>query len=309
MNLAPIALFVYKRPWHTRQTVEALKVNLLAEWSDLIIFSDGPKNDREMAEVTEVRRYIRSIKGFESLRIIEREENCGLSRSIISGVTQVIGEYGRLVVLEDDLICSPYFLRFMNEALAYYETDERVISIHAYVFPARGDLPENFFMRGADCWGWATWKRGWDLFEHDGTKLLSQLSKQNLIERFDMDGTFPYTQMLRNQVAGKNDSWAIRWHASAFLADKLTLHTGKPLVRNIGLDATGVHCGMSHAFDVKLSEHPISVGNIPIAENLHARELIKVFFQSMRPSLAGRARMFLQNFLRARSRMNRGRSL
>jgi len=280
MTTAPIVLFVYNRPWHVQKTVEALQANFLAKESDLFIFSDGAKNGKDREAVNEVRGLIRGILAFRRLEIIESPVNKGLSSSIVAGVTSVITQYGKIIVLEDDMITSPYFLHFMNEALQAYETEEKVISVHGYSYPTKETLPETFFLRGADCWGWATWKRGWDLFEQDGAKLLSELAEQNLINRFDMNGTFPYTQMLRNQVAGKNDSWAIRWHASAFLASKLTLYPGKSLVRNIGIDSSGTHCSKSDCFDGHLSNLSIPVKGIEVIESELAFQAFRRFFQS-----------------------------
>jgi GT2 family glycosyltransferase len=164
-SYAPIALFVYNRPDHARQTIEALKENELSAESDLIIFADGPKNSGAQAKVNEVRKLIKNVIGFRSLTIHESPNNKGLANSIIDGATKVCEEYGRVIVLEDDLVTSPWFLKYMNDALNTYEQDERVISVHGYTYPVDEPLPETFFLRGADCWGWATWKRGWELFE------------------------------------------------------------------------------------------------------------------------------------------------
>jgi hypothetical protein len=139
--------------------------------------------------------------------VIERNRNWGLAESIIDGVTRVVNEFGRVIVVEDDLVTSIYFLQYMNEVLNLYEKEEKVASIHGYVYPIDG-LPETFFLRGADCWGWATWKDKWALFEPDGTKLLDELKKRKLTKRFDFNGSYPFSLMLANQVSGKNDSWA-----------------------------------------------------------------------------------------------------
>ena len=172
MKLAPIVIFTYNRPWHTQQTVEALLKNEYASESDLIIFSDAPKNEAAKKGVEETRSYIRNITGFKSLRIIERDRNFGLANNIIDGVTSIVNEFGRIIVLEDDLLTSPYFLKFMNEALSLYEDEERVISVHGYIYPIKKSLPDTFFIKGADCLGWGTWKRGWDLFNSNGSELL-----------------------------------------------------------------------------------------------------------------------------------------
>ncbi len=142
-------------------------------------------------------------------------------------MTEVLDRYQKVIVLEDDLVISPHFLQFMNEALDLYKKEDNVISITAYIYPVEGPLPETFFLRGADCWGWATWKRGWNLFQADGLALLKKLEEQKLERDFDFDGAYPYTQMLKDQISGKNNSWAVRWYASAFLAGKLTLYPGE----------------------------------------------------------------------------------
>jgi hypothetical protein len=176
----------------------------------------------------------------------------------------------------------------MNEALDLYEKEEKVISIHSYTLPVKKLLPETFFIKGADCWGWATWKRGWDLFEPDGRKLLEKLEKNNLTKDFDFDGTYNYTGMLKRQIAGLTNSWAIRWYASAFLAGKLTLYPGRSLVQNIGQDASGTHKGDSSVHQTFLTDIKISVGGIEITENKNARGAIIKYFKSTKPNILSR---------------------
>ncbi|KKR21170.1 MAG: hypothetical protein UT48_C0012G0029 [Parcubacteria group bacterium GW2011_GWE2_39_37] len=280
MTISPVALFVYNRPEHTKQTIEALKNNELASQTDLIIFSDAPKNDQAKEAVKNVRSYIRTITGFKNISIFERDINHGLAKSIINGVTEIVNKYGKIIVLEDDLITSPYFLKYMNEALDTYEKEEKIISIHGYSYPCKEELPETYFIKGADCWGWATWKRGWDLFEADGKKLLEEIRSKKLSKTFDLNGAYPYTQMLESQVYRLNNSWAIRWYASAFLKDKLTLYPGRSLVSNIGFDDSGTHTGSNKFFQVNISDRPVTIGNIPIEENRKALEAIIKYFKS-----------------------------
>jgi putative methyltransferase (TIGR04325 family) len=279
MICAPIALFVYNRIDHTKKTVESLQKNLLAEQSELFIFCDDAKNSDAVEAVKAVRSYVKTISGFKEITIIEREKNFGLAASIISGVSEIIEKFGRIIVLEDDMVTSKHFLTFMNEGLDFYESEEKVISIHGYIYPVKSTLPETFFLRGADCWGWATWKRGWDLFEKNGAKLLSELQQKNLTKKFDFDGCYPYARMLEDQVAGKNNSWAIRWYASAFLAEKLTLYPGKSLVQNIGADGSGTHCADMSEFNTEVAQDKILLRKIPILENFQAQEKIKKFFK------------------------------
>lgn len=154
INVTPIILFVYNRLWHTKQTVEALQKNDLASESELFIFSDGPKPGAE-EKVKEVREYLKTITGFRKVTIIERDTNWGLANNIIDGVTKIVNEYGKVIVLEDDLVTSPGFLTYMNEGLKIYADEEQVASIHGYIYPLKHPerLPETFFIRGADCWG------------------------------------------------------------------------------------------------------------------------------------------------------------
>ena len=278
-QLAPIILFVYNRPQKTMAVVDALKQNFHSSNSELIIFSDGPKADAAQQQVKRVRHYIQTIKGLKDVVIVKRDKNYGLSRSIITGVTEIIEAYGKAIVLEDDIVTSPYFLRYMNDSLDYYENDEKVASIGAYTYYVKGKLPETFFLRCADCWGWATWKRGWDLFDCNGEKLLAELKKKDLCRRFDFDGTYPCEEILKDQINGKNDSWAIRWYASVFLAEKLTLYPGRSLVSNIGTDSSGVHCDTGSRFDVTVSEHHIAVDNIDVVESVDAHRKISQFFK------------------------------
>lgn len=275
MNLSPIALFAYNRSYHFRQTLEALAKNKLASQSDLYVFLDGPKSSADEWLVAGVRERVRYIRGFRSVHITEANSNLGLSQSIVRGVKQILDLYEQVIVLEDDMITSPYFLEYMNEGLEVYRDDHNVASIHGFMYNIPR-LPETFFMKGADCWGWATWKRAWVNYQSDGQLLLNQLQSAGLEEAFNLDGAVPYSAMLADQIAGRNDSWAIRWHASAFLGSMFTLHPGKSFVRNIGLDASGTHCGYSAAFDTELTKAYTGLGRVEIAENQAARSLFKL---------------------------------
>jgi hypothetical protein len=280
--IAPIALFTYNRLWHTQQTVEALQKNELADASELFVFSDGPRSDTDRENVNTVREYLKSITGFKKVTVIERDKNLGLAQSIITGVTEIVNRYGRIIVLEDDMITSPYFLKFMNEALEFYKDEERVISIHGYIYPIKAQLPETFFIKDTGCWGWATWGRGWNLLEPNGKKLLRELVARKLTKKFDINGSYPFTQILHDQIAGKNNSWAIRWQASAFLSDKLTLFPNRSLVKNIGHDSSGTHHSQTDHFDVELANEPIKIKRIPIEENTVALSALEQYFRSIK---------------------------
>lgn len=295
---APVALFVYNRPWHSRQTIEALQANGLAHTTVLYIFSDGPRAEADEKKVNEVRDYIRTVKGFQSVQIVESNVNQGLAKSIIAGVTHVLENSGSIIVLEDDMVTSAFFLTYMNQALDLYKEEIDVISIHGYIYPVKEVLPETFFLKGADCWGWATWKRGWELFEEDGSILLQELKQKSLTYEFDFYGTYPYTRMLEKQIRGENNSWAIRWYASAFLMNKLTLYPGKSLVRNIGNDTSGTHSWDNARFDQEVLAQSLTVVLLKCVESGEAKQLISSYFKASSPSLRKKIISRLKFFFR-----------
>lgn len=264
---APIALFTYNRADHTQQAVESLLKNAEAKDSNLFIFSDGAKTPEKQKGVDDNRTYIHTVSGFKNVTIIEREKNWGLANSLIAGITEIVNRYGRVIVVEDDLILSPYFLQFMNEALEKYKDDDRVASISAFLNPVEGDVPATFFLRYFACWGWATWKRGWDILINDDRELLRRLRwKKN---DFNIGGTGPFYGILYCDKVGLNDSWAVRFYASQFLAGKLQLFPGKSLALQNGMDGTGTHSGEAPDLynAVRLASSPIAVQDIIVEEN------------------------------------------
>lgn len=273
MDYTPILLFVYNRLTHTRRCVEALLKNPLASESELFIYSDGAKDTTQQEAVNEVRNYIRSISGFKQITLIERTENQGLACNIIDGVTTQVNHYGKVIVLEDDLVVAPYFLTFMNEALETYKDELKVGHIQACDFTQDPTLPDTFLIKWTGSWGWGTWKRAWKHFNSDGQTLLQELEARKLTHTFDFNGKYGFTRMLRRQIEGKNNSWAIRWNASLFLKDILSLNVGRSLVQNEGFDGSGSNCGggglyASTLYLNKLPVHPIS----PVEENKDARQ-------------------------------------
>jgi len=289
---APVALFAYKRLEHLRRTLDSLINNELSSETDLTIFSDGPRRPEDVDAVQSVRSYVRTLGHFRSVRVIEHQANQGLAQSVISGVTQMCAEYGKVIVVEDDLETSRFFLRYMNEALDLYESVQEVVSIHGYMYPVTENLPETFFIRGADCWGWATWSRAWSLFNPDGKALLSALVNSGQTHEFDFNGNNNFTSMLKSQVDGKIDSWAIRWYASAFLAHKLTLYPKTSLVRNIGMDGSGTHGDTTEEFEVGLSQKNIHLEPLAPVQNQdawfsiaksHARQLGRAYVPPVSP--------------------------
>jgi len=244
MNLAPIALFVYNRPVHTRRTVEALLTNEPAAESDLFVFSDAAKKPEAAESVRKVRGYIQTIAGFKSITIVERDRNWGLANSIIDGVSQACRNYGRVIVLEDDLIVSPHFLEFMNASLDRYAGDNRVMQVSGYMFPISAQISEDaVFLPLTTSWGWATWDRAWRQFDPSFTTWSQIKSNAEQVKSFDLDGAYPYSSMMEDQVRGEIDSWAIRWYASVFSQNGLVLFPRETLVYNAGLEGSGTHGG------------------------------------------------------------------
>jgi hypothetical protein len=297
---APVALFVYNRLELVKRTVEALKQNERASESDLKIFSDSWKREKDKSAVEHVRNFIGGISGFRSVTIVAREQNLGLSRSIISGVTSLLQNHDALIVLEDDLVTSPYFLRYMNDALRMYANEPTVVSVHGYVYPVSKRLPETFFLRGADCWGWGTWKRAWRTLRLEADILIEELRQGGRAREFDFDHSFPYTRMLRKQANDKIDSWAVCWYASAFLANMLTLYPGRSLVNHVGTAETATHAwSLSNRFDVPLADSPIRVQPIPPVEDPIARAAFQDFFKTSRGTIFARGlRALRRPFLR-----------
>ncbi len=278
-NLAPILLFVYNRPDHVQSTVESLLNNVLAAESELFIYSDAPKHSADEEAVEKVRKFIHTISGFKQISIIERTENWGLARSIIDGVTTQVNRYGRVIVLEDDLVVAPYFLQFMNDALETYKEEPRVGHIQACDFTQDPALPDTFLIKWTGSWGWATWERAWKHFNPNGSELLKELQQRGLTRTFDFNGNYGFTRMLRRQIEGKNNSWAIRWNASLFLKDILSLNVGRSLILNMGFDGTGTNCGGGNLYASLLHNQPLPVSKItPIEENKAARRCFERYY-------------------------------
>lgn len=277
--LAPILLFAYNRPRHLQHTVEALAHNPLAQESELFVFSDGARTEDDREDVELVRSYIHTIEGFKTVHRIERDRNYGLAANIIDGVTNIVNRYGRVIVLEDDLVTAPGFLQFMNDALDTYADEPRVGHIQAYDFTQNPRLPETFLIKFTGSWGWATWQRAWQHFNPDGQYLLNELHRRHLTRRFDFNGKYGFTRMLRRQVEGNNNSWAIRWNASLFLQDILSLNVGRSLVQNEGFDGSGTHCGADHLYEARLYKERLRVEKIsPVTENLEARKIFERYY-------------------------------
>ncbi|MDF3819123.1 glycosyltransferase [Leptospira sp. 96542] len=240
-TLAPVVLFTYNRPKHLLKTLEALRNNDLASQTEIYIYSDGSRNEESNNKVREVREILNRLSGFKNIHLTFRETNVGLAANIINGVTEIVNKFGKVIVLEDDLVTSPYFLKFMNQALDTYENKGRISQVVGYSYYEKNskkyNLTDGVLVRGADCLGWGTWSRAWEKFNPNSSVLIEQLEKQNLVNEFNFDNSYNYFEMLKLQNKGQINSWAIRWMASAFLEEMYTYYPSKSLVIHIGNDS------------------------------------------------------------------------
>ncbi|MDJ1184821.1 sugar phosphate nucleotidyltransferase [Roseofilum casamattae] len=244
MDLAPIAFFAYKRPEHALRALSSLAECDLARESKLYIFCDGIKVPGDRDRVMAAREVVKSQQWCGEVEILEREENIGLAKSIISGVTKLSDKYGKVIVLEDDLLVHPKFLQYMNHALEKYQDRERVMQISGHMFPA--DFPcetDSFFLPSVTTWGWGTWQRAWKYLDPKLTGYDRLKKSRELRYQFDLNNSYYYYELLEDLIAGKIDAWGIVWYLSVFMQDGLTLFPKYSFIDNIGWDGSGTHCG------------------------------------------------------------------
>ncbi len=308
-ELAPIVLFVYSRPWHTEQTLTALKQNTLAKNSLLYIFADGPRNDSpELLEnIRKTREVIHREQWCGEVIIREFSENRGLAGSIQSGVTEVVSAHGRVVVLEDDIVTSPGFLTYMNDALDVWKDDEKVMHISGYMYPLQLSMPDTVFLNIVTPWGWATWQRAWKKFNPNAGELLDQLKRDPGFNQDDYNHRYGrefYNQLLAN-VAGTLRTWAVKWHTVIFLNRGYSLHPGQTLTQNIGFDGSGENCGVEVSTVVPTLAQQVKVDRIALMERKDVLDAFAAFYQRtvahivpVRPSLLQRTRIFFKTLIK-----------
>ncbi len=271
--LAPIVLFVYNRPELTLNTLKSLARNAEAQNSELFVFADGAKSNASeevKARIAQVREVVQSKQWCQKVTLRAAETNQGLAKSVIAGVTEIVNRYGKIIVMEDDITVSPYFLRFMNDALNKYELDERVSSVGTWNYFCPPDVSQNhFFLRHPDSISWATYKRAWALFNPDGNDLLQKIKNRKLERYFNLEGAVNLTKMLEKQCEGKVDSWAVRWTASMILHGKLTLYPQYPLARHEGFVVGTNFSAGDNLYDegLELCVHPMKIKDIPVVES------------------------------------------
>ena len=279
--LSPVVVFSYNRPLHLKQTLEALSKNDLASESVLYIYCDGAKPDmldEQKQRLLDNRQVAHSAVGFKEVHVVERERNMGLKANIVGAVTEIVNQYGRIITLEDDVVTSPGFLRFMNDALDFYANEDRVMHVSGYMWPHRGKLQNTFFYEvpypGG---GWATWARAWKYYIDD-TSYLYHYWRQDWGTFNKFGGNYLQRQLEAN-YAGTLNTWFIKWHAVMLMRNALTLYPHTSLTNNIGFDSEATNCYTTTKFDVDRLAENVEVTPIPIVENKKASRVIFDFYQ------------------------------
>lgn len=242
-TLSPVCLFVYNRFFETKKTINALKKNYLSISSDLFIFSDGGKDIKDKESVNKVRKFLKSVSGFKSITIKHSETNKGLAHSIIEGVSKVISNYGKVIVVEDDLITSNNFLTFMNQSLDFYKENYKIHSISGYtpnLTCLKNTSKDYYLSYRASSWGWATWQKNWEKVDWKVEKYQSYRNNPMMQLKF-MRGGSDLPNDLKAQINGKIDSWAIRWCFDQFIKNQLTIYPTVTKVLNIGIGEKATH--------------------------------------------------------------------
>jgi hypothetical protein len=299
-KLAPIVLFVYNRFDHTKITIESLLQNDLAKDSDLIIYSDFAKDSgiNLLKEIEKVRDYIKRVEGFKSIKIIERSTNFGLARSVREGVSEVLEDFESVIVLEDDLVMSPYFLSFMNQCLSFYENDQAAFTVSGYSKVKMNNKYKEdvYFSHISNSWGWATWRNRWERISWDDEFFFDILNNRYKLSEFKRKVGNHRTEMLKRQLEGEINSWAILRLFNQLALRCFTVFPSQTLVRNIGHDGTGVHSGHDLSFDQnnKLSDKS-TFNLIPCKESPYVnRQIYKISNVSFMDKIMRRIKSILR---------------
>jgi len=251
---APIAIFAFNRPNHLANCLQSLERCVGFESSEGTIFIDGARNDQEAIVVSSTVGVALKFASKYNFRVEARQKNFGLAKSITSGIDEMFSLNSKLIVIEDDLILAKGFLDFMNKGLSRYENNSGVASINGYQYPIEKELHTSVFLKGADCWGWATWKDRWVQTSFSGKELLDQIRTKKLANEFNLEGSNNYVDLLEKQILGEINSWAILWHASMFVQNRLSLYPPYSLVSNEGGDGLGTHFGNNQLYSQKISD-------------------------------------------------------
>jgi hypothetical protein len=285
---AAIALFCFNNLGRTRRTVESLQKNALVNCSDLIVFCDGPRSTAESIETSRVRDYVKSIRGFRNLKVVESETNKGLADSIVGGLNAVFSKNESCIVLEDDVEVSPVFLEYMNSALRKYQDDKRVWHVNGYNVPwSFAGCSETFCSRWMSCWGWGTWRDRWKEFRREPERLVREWRRQD-IRYMNINGTVDFWEQVLRNNSQQLKTWAIFWQATIQERKGLCISPRESFCRNFGFEGDGTNCGRWSAYDLaELSEKmPVLVD--VIREDKVALARLQGYFRYHNPTLLDR---------------------
>ena len=298
-KFSPVALFVYDRIEHVQLTVSSLQENYFSEKTDLIIFSDGAKSERDICAVSNVRQYIKNIEGFSSVQVIEQNSNIGLASSIINGVTRILSEHDSVIVLEDDIVTSPAFLSYMNQALNFFSNNSKIWHINGFSQPISSlGLGDIYMNRVMDCWGWATWSNRWKFFDRNPKALFNRMDEVSR-KKFDLNGTNEFWPQITKNMTGEINTWAIFWYAEIFLRGGLCVSPSQSYTGNIGFDGSGTNCVDEDNLQYSLSQLNLNQEidfDVPLEENLLAINRIRGIY-TLRKNILNRIYNKLKVFM------------
>lgn len=280
---SPVLVLAYNRPLHLQKCLDSLGNNLGFSKHQVVIAIDGMKSESERQICDQVQLVATEFsRRHTNVKVIRNHRNLGLGTSVLNNIDKVLENNSSIIVIEDDLVLSSHFLNFCEFGLTNYLHDKSVVAISGFSLPIES-LDETYFLRGADCWGWATWKDRWDRFERNGNVLLRELKKRRLQRVFDLDYSYQYTNMLKRQVTGESNSWAIRWHASTFLQGGLSLFPKVSLVENRGNDGSGTNMGATEVYSTIVDKQAPNCAKIEVTESKQARKKLIQFYKRKFP--------------------------
>ncbi|MCS1314601.1 hypothetical protein NX035_08200 [Escherichia coli] len=289
-QFSPVVMFVYAKPEHTRKTIDALARNPEAIHTDLFIYSDAARSGKDDLDVQKVRSIVSNVTGFKSVSLCFRDENIGLANNIMDGVSKICEKYGRVIVVEDDIVTSPGFLAFMNSALERYADDRRVWHITGWNYPFPDSYQSDsdaYLWRLMNCWGWATWNDRWINFKKNPEELINTFSKEDILS-FNLDGAFNLWSQVEDNYNKKINTWAIFWYATIFRNNGLCLNPVRSLAKNIGFDGTGENCNTDDIYNTTLSSGFEGRWPAIVSEDKSALQEVKMFYISNTPTLTQR---------------------
>ena len=298
---APVAVFAFKRLDLLKKTLAAAARSNGFTETPIHIFSDGPNADSpsDSREVAALREWANKWSANHGAIVHEAITNQGLRRSIVGGVTEVLSSCDRVVVLEEDIIVSRWFLEFMNDALEALKERPDIFQVSGYFVPTARRLPDTGLLRVPGSWGWGTWRRAWQWYRDDVAALLEEVRHSDPAA-FDFGGAYSHLDALERNANGTLDTWLVRWYASIFLRNGLCVYPGKSLTRNIGFDARATNTSPSRTSSTLLRQR-VAGQRIRVSVEIGAEETpefvaaLEDFYrwqlhQWKRPSLSERAR-------------------